>query len=244
MENTGSWREWFEREEYFLIYSHRNEREAQQIVDFIVASGHINQGALVLDAGCGYGRISKWLVKSGFRVVGVDLSKQMINHARKNMPQAIFIQHDLRFPYWDNLFDCAISIFSSFGYWEDDLHNLAMLESIARAMRNGGLFVLDYLNPHYVKKNLIPEETLHIEDKTFNIKRWIANNMVYKEISWTEGNKTLKYREQLKLINIDELIGMLECAGFIPLNVYGNYRGEPFSTYNSERTIIFCVRIR
>ncbi len=242
MENVYSWREWFERPEYFLLYSHRNEQEARQIVELIYASGLLLDNSLVLDAGCGYGRLSYWFVKKGFRVVGVDISHRMIAEARKRVPEAFFLRHDLRFPYWDSLFDSATSIFSSFGYWEDDLHNLSMLISINRALRSGGLFVLDYLNPTFVKKNLIPEEAISKNGKTFHIKRWIKDNMVYKEISWIEDGRLLRFREQLKLIEFDELSQMLKTAGFIPIKTYGDYLGNAFEPKLSERTIIFCIK--
>ena len=40
-------------------------------------------GAYVLDAGCGPGLVSRVLLDAGFRVVGVDLSRQMIERARR-----------------------------------------------------------------------------------------------------------------------------------------------------------------
>jgi 2-polyprenyl-3-methyl-5-hydroxy-6-metoxy-1,4-benzoquinol methylase len=39
-------------------------------------------GALILDYGCGPGRISQMLVRSGFRVLGLDCSTEMINQAK------------------------------------------------------------------------------------------------------------------------------------------------------------------
>ncbi len=243
METLYSWREWFERPEYSLLYSHRNEREARQIVELIYASGLLPDNALVLDAGCGYGRLSYWLVRKGFRVVGVDISQRMIAEARNRVPNATFLKHDLRFPYWDSLFDSAISIFSSFGYWEDNLHNVSMLTSISKALRSGGLFVLDYLNPTYVIKNLIPEEKISKDGKTFHIKRWIQNNMVYKEISWREDGKLFKFREQLKLLDFDDLSRMLETADLIPIKVYGDYQGSTFNVSSSERTIILSIKV-
>jgi len=242
MEVVHSWREWFERPEYSLLYSHRNEQEALQIVKLIYASGLLPDNSLVLDAGCGYGRLSYWLVKKGLRVVGVDISQRMILEAGRRVPEATFLRHDLRFPYWDSLFDSATSIFSSFGYWEDDLHNFSMLTSISRALRVGGLFVLDYLNPYFVKSNLTQQEIISKNGKTFHIKRWIANNMVYKEIVWEERNTTWRFREQLKLFDYPTLTGMLESAGLIPVQVYGGYSGKPFNAKSSERTIIFSIK--
>ena len=45
----------------------------------------------VLDAGCGPGIYSEWLVKHGATVVAVDASPKMIEHARKRLGKKIKI---------------------------------------------------------------------------------------------------------------------------------------------------------
>ncbi len=49
------------------------------------------QNARVLDSGVGTGiPITEHLVKSGYEVVGIDISKTMVSVARKNIPEATF----------------------------------------------------------------------------------------------------------------------------------------------------------
>ena len=43
-------------------------------------------GARVLDAGCGGGRDAEIFAKQGYKVVGLDLSKGMLNEAKKTKP--------------------------------------------------------------------------------------------------------------------------------------------------------------
>jgi 2-polyprenyl-3-methyl-5-hydroxy-6-metoxy-1,4-benzoquinol methylase len=59
-------------------------------------SNLIETEGLILDAGCGWGRDSKHLVKKGFRVQGIDLSEKMIEIATKYVPDADFSVNDLR----------------------------------------------------------------------------------------------------------------------------------------------------
>jgi SAM-dependent methyltransferase len=54
------------------------------------------KGAIsVLDMGCGDGRISAELVKRGFRVTGVDVSRNAIAHARNLVPDGTFLPMDV-----------------------------------------------------------------------------------------------------------------------------------------------------
>jgi ubiquinone/menaquinone biosynthesis C-methylase UbiE len=52
--------------------------------------------AKVLDAGSGTGiPIARYLIQEGFEVVGIDLSKNMVSVARKNVPEAEFMQMNM-----------------------------------------------------------------------------------------------------------------------------------------------------
>jgi ubiquinone/menaquinone biosynthesis C-methylase UbiE len=70
--------------------------------------------ARVIDVGCGAGvPVAKYLVKSGFTVVGVDFSERMLRLARKNVPQATFIRKDMtRLDFADNSFDGLTAFYS------------------------------------------------------------------------------------------------------------------------------------
>ena len=49
----------------------------------------------VLDVGCGGGTKSKYLISRGLKVVGIDISENMINIAKTEVPEGKFIVMDL-----------------------------------------------------------------------------------------------------------------------------------------------------
>ena len=57
----------------------------------------LTPGSLILDAGCGGGTISKYLINKGFKVVGIDFSEKMIEISKREVPGAggSFIVMDL-----------------------------------------------------------------------------------------------------------------------------------------------------
>ncbi|MFC6953974.1 class I SAM-dependent methyltransferase [Halorubellus litoreus] len=72
------------------------------------------EGERVLDAGCGTGAYTAWLVEGGAEVVGVDVSEEMLAHARDAVPDdapAEFHQGDLAEPleFDDDAFDGVVS---------------------------------------------------------------------------------------------------------------------------------------
>src|ERR1051325_4021818 len=78
----------------------------------------LNENSAVLDAPCGYGRISRALAARGVRVLGVDLSTDLLEEAerrRGDIPadRLRYLRHDLRTPLRESGFDAALNIFSS-----------------------------------------------------------------------------------------------------------------------------------
>ena len=70
--------------------------------------------ARILDAGCGAGvPIAKFLVERGFSVTGIDISTKMLEIARKQVPEAKFIEGDMtKFSLPDESFHGIVSLYA------------------------------------------------------------------------------------------------------------------------------------
>jgi SAM-dependent methyltransferase len=102
-------------------------------------------GTRVLDYGCGRGRVSAMLRRSGCRVVGVDIQP---HRWWSEIPGATFVVTSslARYtPFWDESFDLALNIDSTHYYGADRLlHHAA---EISRVLRPGGHWVIVQANP-------------------------------------------------------------------------------------------------
>ena len=94
----------------------------------------------ILDLGCGTGALTAKLAGMGRRVLGADSSPEMIERARALHPELEFVRCDaLNLPYaqqWDVIFSNAVF------HWIGD-HG-ALLRSIHRALKRGGLLVCEF----------------------------------------------------------------------------------------------------
>jgi len=104
-------------------------------------------GERVLDAGCGSGVYSQWLLERGAEVVGVDASSAMLTEARDRVGDgAEFHRSDLATPLdfaTDDEFDGVVSG-SVFDHVEDWHHLFAEL---ARVVSPGGFLVFSMRHP-------------------------------------------------------------------------------------------------
>ncbi|MGB3828758.1 MAG: methyltransferase domain-containing protein [Ornithinimicrobium sp.] len=86
---------------------------------------------LVLDAGCGAGRMSQYLTERGCRVLGVDLSPRMIDMCRRDHPgMDARVASIADLPFEDSTFAAAL-------YWYSIIHmpDDALTEVFAEARR-------------------------------------------------------------------------------------------------------------
>ena len=98
---------------YDSIYA-RREEETNKEVKFI---GRFVKKGRILDLECGTGRLLLPLYKQGYEVYGIDISKKMIEIARKKiegLPITLVIgDFSKKIPFPDNFFDCIICMHSS-----------------------------------------------------------------------------------------------------------------------------------
>lgn len=103
------------------------------------------RGALVLDVGCAQGRSSAPFVKHGMRVIGFDISKEMIKSAQKRFrryenakkPPYFFVGDATRFPFQDETFDAVIL----HGVLHHLEHPHAVCQEIARVLKPNGIYL-------------------------------------------------------------------------------------------------------
>jgi SAM-dependent methyltransferase len=108
----------------------------------------------VLDAGCGAGWLSRILAQRApeGRVVGMDISDEMLRRARRasvDFGNLVFILGDVaEIPWEESFFTKVISVESSY-YWPDPAKGI---REIYRVLRDGGSFwnLINYYrdNPH------------------------------------------------------------------------------------------------
>jgi len=109
--------------------------------DWKVVGGLLEGFERVLDVPCGDGRLTARLAGAGHEVLGVDISAEEVEHARREHPDARFLVGDLR-ALPDGPFDALLSWGNSFGYLPPDESPRSLAE-MRRVLRPGGRLVLE-----------------------------------------------------------------------------------------------------
>lgn len=227
----SEWWQTFFDEDYLSVWTpalgaERSESEASGLGALL----GLEPGARVLDAPCGFGRLTHVLTDRGYDVLGVDASETMIARARQGTGR--FLAQDLREPLEETGFDAAFNVFSSIGYAGEE-GDRAVLRTIARALRGGGRFVLETLHRDPVVRRvasggppgtLLPDGTLVVEELRFDPVAGRVETTWHWSGPHRHGSKTASFR----MYAIPELVALLHDAGFRLLSVHDGLSTAPF----------------
>lgn len=230
---------WFDTPYYHILYQNRDYSEASAFIDNITGFLKLKPGARCWDLCCGKGRHSIYLNSKGYSVEGTDLSLQSIEEASRSANDTLqFYQHDMRKLFRTNYFDVVFNLFTSFGYFERREDDLRVYNAVEKALRPGGLFVFDYLNPAYVRKVILPKDTKTMNGITFSISKHIEQQTVIKQIDFNDQGQHYHFEERVKLFDRAYFEQLASDCQLSILNVFGNYQLEAFDPENSPRLIL------
>jgi SAM-dependent methyltransferase len=146
----------------------RWQKETPYVVARILEHRHLNESSLVIDYGCGIGRVAKELIaRTNCRVLGVDISLAMLKFALEYVaspnfaavPANVFRKLDLKADY---IVSCWVIQHSA-----DPLQDVELISSHLRS--DGGFFCL---NEH---RRLIPDEGRVFVDDEISVQQLVAN---------------------------------------------------------------------
>ncbi len=199
----------------------------------------------LLDVGCGAGRHSLGLARAGYYVTGLDTSADLLEQARtaaaaENL-DVEFVAADMRQIPYVACFDAAISMFSSFGYF-DDAGNQQTLAAIGRALKNGGRLVMELDHRDRVVATFRDNEWYELDDGTVI---WVRRS--FEPVSgfstaierWRDppGQEDERWR-RIRLYNASELAAMLRQAGLTPRLWFGSTALHAFSMLSPRLIVV------
>jgi len=96
-----------------VTYDEARKQETEQALNMLMS--HLDDGAAVLDVGCGAGVPVARDLAQRFTVTGVDISGKMVDRARVNVPGGTFIHRDIMsVDFRSSHFDAVLAFYSIF----------------------------------------------------------------------------------------------------------------------------------
>jgi cyclopropane fatty-acyl-phospholipid synthase-like methyltransferase len=242
MNHTDWWKEYFNEDYADLILDAITPEFTKIQVELLIETLSLKPNDQILDICCGKGRHALELAKRGFTLTALDFvpsyTEEIQQKAnRENLPVQTCTM-DVRNISFDQKFDKAYLMFTSFGYFSD-YENNQLLVSIHSSLKKRGLLLIDIENRDYLLKNFIYEKW---REKDFGLL--LERHKFFPETSRQTTRRVQYYKDgtqkeslrDLRLYSLHELLTMTCSAGFNTVKILGDYNGKPFQI-NSPRII-------
>lgn len=237
-------------EDYLLRYQHRSEEAARNEAAFARSVLKLRAGAQLLDLCCGNGRHSRAFQSMGINVAAIDRSADLLRAAQRHVsprgkPPISYILADMRrLPLAAARFHAVVSMFTSFGYFTTDRENARVLHEVARVLKPGAFFLLDYFNIKRVLKDLVPYSEKQVGSLLLRERRryHAGSKRLMKTIRVAGTRDTL--RESVRAYTPAELKRMFAKAGLKVVRLYGDLSGAEFDAKTSMRCVVLAQKLR
>lgn len=219
-------------------------------VAFYLRQAHLTGGP-VLDLACGTGRVSLPLAKAGFEVVGLDLSRFMLEIAKRKAASLSVSRHPEfvhgsmeRFDL-GRRFRLALIPFRSFQHLLTPEAQRRSLECIRRHLRPGGRLIVNLFDPRLefclpVKNTASMERESMRDPRTGHVWKILIRDRrndpatqtfretwVWKECRGKRVVRTLKDVLQLRWTYAQEMRHLFELTGYRVRGCYGDFQRGP-----------------
>ena len=197
-------------------------------------------GAKVLDVCCGGGRHLEALTQRGFDAVGVDLSPELLELAagRKAMGSRL-VRADVRCLPFDGVFDVALNLFTSFGYFDLKADDGRQLRGMARSLRSGGRLVLDLVHREHLEAHFKPHDHQQTDDLSIENHRTLTDtHVIKKSVVTTAGGQRHDIVEKVRLYTPLQIQSACRDAGLVDVSVHGTFGGGPIDNESPRMVVV------
>jgi len=232
--------EWFEDERFWeltypFMFPHDRMEGAEDQADDVLRLAGTSCGTL-LDLGCGPGRFSIAMARRGLRVTGVDRTRLLLDTARSlatSRDLSIeWVLSDMRDFVRPDSFDLAISMFTSFGYFESHEDNVRVLRNVRESLRPGGRLVMELMGKEILASVFRPVTCEELDDGSLLVQRHAIEhgwNRISNDWLLVRGDALeARFRFSHWVYSARELEEMTMRAGFDFISVHGDLDGSPY----------------
>lgn len=174
----------------------------------------------ILDICCGFGRLSGRMHSLGYDVTGIDISAEQLSIARSENHGPRYLAMDMRAPPLEE-FDALLSMFTSFGYFENPADDISMLKTWSLRLRPGGILVMELADMECARAKLPALDSSFVRH-TLDVEEHCL-------MDWKQGIFKVTYRQRgteftcwTRLYEKEKLRDFLLQAGFREVQLFGD----------------------
>ncbi len=210
----------------------------------------------VLDAGCGTGRFLIPMLRQGYRVTGLDRGQGVLAECRRRLRghglRAPLLRRNIQNLAFDRRFDAIIGMDSIICYVLDTARIVETLRRMRRALRRGGVVVLNNANVlARIQEGLNRDPQVsrhkgitvrHRETNFYDPLHSLYHIRVRGTVKRNGPKKSFEHEETIRVMTPEEMKAYLREAGFDDIAVFPTFDPENFTDVEEEYLTYVAVR--
>lgn len=245
--------EWFEDPNFWqdyapVMFDESHWAEAPGVAQAVMNFAGLSAGSKILDAGCGPGRIAVELALSGADVTGVDIIESELQAAAETAGDEgvhlNLVKADLRTFKSQTKYDCAVNLYTSFGYCDTEDEDTLILKNIFDAVKEGGTFILETVSRetaiiNFTKGEEFDRSGIKVITDFGVVGAWEGLRSNWRLI--LPDGKHIKHEFVQRLYSAPELKKTLLKIGYKTVEIYGGYSKQPYDQ-TAATMVLVCKK--
>jgi len=236
-------KDYFDESYSKLFLEEQSKERTLNQVNFIIKTLGLDSQTYVCDACCGLGRHSIELARQGIKVFGFDFNENYIQQAKdsaltEKLDNVMFESFDVRDFNETSKFDAVLSLWVSFGYFDDNT-NADVFKRMTNALKPNGSLLVDIENREYILKHFIHEkwrvkgDVVLLERFKMNLEtsRLKCNRMLIHD------NERKEYQRFIRMYTATEILNLAKDSGLVETRLFGDWDGSHYDV-NTPRMIL------
>lgn len=232
---------------YDKIYEKFDHKMESEFIKWVVDKHKVSAGNNLLDVACGTGRHASYL-KNYYEIMGVDINPDMLKIAREKVPDAEFIEGDMKNLYLKRKFDVVICMFSAMNY-NTTLEELNVtFKNFYDHLKSGGTLIFDLgINQENWIEGLVSVDT--VVDEGFKLARICQSHLddgIFNAdfVFLIKENGKLDFdidQHKLGVFRIEDVVDLMNKTGFTNF-IYSDFTHDEWNVTSGDRPVFVGVK--
>lgn len=232
---------------YDLIYQWMDYQGEAEFIEMAVERYKTSEGVNLLDVACGTGGHAHYLQKS-FKILGLDINPEMLEIARKKLPEMEFVQGDMKKMDLEQEFDLIICLFSAINYHKtlDELEKT--LKLFYNHLKSGGVLIFDlgFCTENWEEGRMFVDAAVEGDLQLARISQSRLQDGVFNAnfVFLVKENGKMDFeidQHQIGVFPTLEVEKILEKIGF-KNHIYSDYNDLAWDEKSGKRPVFVCIK--
>ena len=199
-----------------------------------------------MDAPCGQGRHAHLLAEAGFRVDGIDFSRELLTLASKRGTgeSLRYRRADMRkLPAsWSGRFDAVVNLYTSFGFFDNPSDDARVIAEFSRVLKPEGIFIWEGASRDGVMSRFLSSDWWETRDGSMVGQQRsfdpLSGVLSIESTLRRKTGRTSRRRHRIRLYTATRLAELCAQQGLIVEEGFDGFTERPLTRRSGEMLLV------